>query len=391
MLGAYALLALLPTARAEVYALNDAGVTFDLPAGWEMSRWSDWDFKAKSPDGAVAIDAWYTSFQVPITADSAKGWAAVYRDRLEAVRAANVVADKTDIADEGGRPTARTTMRFTFEKGGPKGVQYIAAFPVDGKVMHVAALAAAQNGAKAEHALDTVMQRLTVQKQAAAIVALGGTVETELGFGATLPDGWRRPLASEAEATAAVIQALGIGPAEPDKCLHAIRPRPSGEADLVLFCSDPWKLGIVDDYSFADEEVLLKQHFFGKAADKVPAAVRLERNDRLGYLLTPAINGKDLRLGVLPYDRGSLVAWGVGEPGSAPDLESAIRAISGSLTFSGPDAGASVHDAGEWIVHTLTYQPWHPAVLGAGALFLAVLGGIATVVFKKAPRPTDPM
>ena len=35
-----------PTAHAEPFLMNDVGGTLTLPAGFEMVRWSDWDFKA---------------------------------------------------------------------------------------------------------------------------------------------------------------------------------------------------------------------------------------------------------------------------------------------------------------------------------------------------------
>ncbi|MDP2315057.1 MAG: hypothetical protein Q8P41_19310 [Pseudomonadota bacterium] len=379
-----------PTARAEAYALNDAGITLDTPAGWEMTRWSDWDWKGKSGDGAVAVEVWYTPFQVAITKDAAERWAGIYGEKLDEMRALGVLRDTVAIEEIAGRPTARTTMRFSFDRGGPKGVMVVAAFPVEGKVMHVATLAAAPNAGKAAAALDTLLTRLTVQKPAAEILALGGTATTPLGFTATLPDGWRRPLPiEEAEADKAVA-AIVIGPKDPSACLRAIRPSPGGEVDVLLFCGETWKMGILDEDSFAFEEARLKQRFFGKAADKVPAAQPLPHKDRLGMLLTPEINGKDLRIGALPYDRGTVVVWGVSEPGGAEVLASAIRATSASLAFEGPDGGASVHEIGEWIVHTLTYRPWHPAVIGAGAMFLAVLGGFGWLVFRK-PKVADPL
>ncbi len=374
--------AVLP-AHAEVYALADAGITLDVPAGWEMTRWSDWDWTGKTGDGGVAVEVWYTPFQVAINKDAAERWAGLYRDKLDDMRAVGVLRDDLVLGETAGRPTARTTMRFSFDKGGPKGVMVVAAFPVEGKVMHVATLAAAQNAGRATSALDALLARLTVQKPAAEILALGGPSPATAGFTATLPSGWRRPLPAEEPDADKALAALGIGPKDPSACLRAIRPSPVGEVDLMLFCGEPWKMGILDDDSFSTEEALLKQRYFGKAADKLPPAVKLERSDRLGILLAPDVSGKALRIGAVPYDRGTVVAWGVGEPGSAEELESAIRATSASLAFDGPDGGASVHEAGEWIVHTLTYRPFHPAVVGAGALFLAVLGGFGWLVFRK--------
>jgi hypothetical protein len=390
MLVAAALLALAPAHAEDCCALPDAGVTIVLPPGGSYTRWSNWDLKGKTADGGVAIDVWFTPFQLAVTEQASQGWAALYKDRLDDMRATNIVRDSGTIGDVDGRPTARTTMKFSFDAGGPKGVMYIAAFPTDGKIVHIATLAAAPNAARAEHTLDGLLEKLTVQSPAAEIVKLGGQLPTELGFEGTLPDGWRRPLPSEADAAAEPLANLGISPTNPDKCVRAIHPRPSGEADLLLMCQEDWKLGIIDDASFADEEAGLKTRFFGKAAGKIPPAARLERNDRLGFLLAPEINGRDLRLAALPYDRGTVVAWAVGQSGSAADLESVLRAVSSSLTFSGPEGGADVHDAGEWIVHTLTYNPFHPAVLGAGVLFLAVLGGIGFVVFRGGKKPETP-
>ncbi|MFN9737155.1 MAG: hypothetical protein ACK59R_01215, partial [Pseudomonadota bacterium] len=159
-----------PLAHAEAYALAEAGITLDLPAGWQMTRWSDWDFKGKTGDGTVAIEAWYTSFQVPIDKEAAERWAGVYADKLDEMRAHGVTRADVDVGEMAGRPTARTTMRFALEKGGPKGAMFVAAFPVEGKVMHVATLAVGGNVAKAESALATLLQRLTVQKPAANLL-----------------------------------------------------------------------------------------------------------------------------------------------------------------------------------------------------------------------------
>ena len=73
-----ALLALSP-AHADPQALPDVGVTLDIPAGWEMTRWSNWDWKGKTADGSVAVDVWATPFQVPVTKEAAEAWAGLGR------------------------------------------------------------------------------------------------------------------------------------------------------------------------------------------------------------------------------------------------------------------------------------------------------------------------
>ena len=382
-----ALLALSP-AHADPQALPDVGVTLDIPAGWEMTRWSNWDWKGKTADGSVAVDVWATPFQVPVTKEAAVAWAGLYTERLDDMRAVGILRDSVAIEEIAARPTARTTMHFAFDQGGPKGVMLVAAFAVEGQMIHVSTLAAGPNAGRAKAALDALLTRLTVDKPAADLSTLGGPATTTLGFTPTLPDGWRRPLPVEDAYVSDAAAAILIGPKDPAACLHAVRPRPSGEADVLLFCGETWKLGIVDEDSFADAEKALKARFFGKAADKIPDGTQLARAERLGILLAPEINGKDLRIGALPYDRGTVVVWGIGEPGTGAELESAVRGTAASLSFDGPDGGASVHDMGEWLVHMLTYEPFHPAIVGSGVLFCGILAGFGWLVFRK-PGQTD--
>jgi hypothetical protein len=265
---------------------------------------------------------------------------------------------------------------------------FVAAFAVEGKVMHVATLAVGPNVARASAALDTLLNRLTVQKMPASLEALGGPIESELGFKLQPAPGWRAPLPVEDTEAITAVGDIGIGPADPTKCTRVFHPKAKGEADLLLFCEESWKLGILDASSFADQELLLRQRYFGKAADKIPAGEMLSLRDREAILLSPEINRHDLRIAAVPYDRGTLVVWGVGEPGSGEALTSAIRSTTMGLEFSGPEGGASVHEVGEWIVHTLTYNPFHPAVLGSGLLFLAVFGGFGWVLLRR-PQHTE--
>lgn len=377
-------------AHAESYALADAGITLDLPSGWEMTRWSDWDFKGKTGDGSVLIEAWYTTYQVPVTKEAAEAWAGLYSDKLKEMRAEGILRDTVSLEEVGGRSTARTTMRFSLDKGGPKGAMFVAAFAVEGKVMHVATLAAGANASRAATALDTLLNRLSVQKPPAEIVALAAPAESELGFRATLPDGWRRPLPSEEEEAVKSLGALPIAPKDTSKCLRIIHANFNGTADLVAFCQDSWKTGILDELSFADVELATRQHFFGKAGEKVPAGQKIERPDRLGVLIAPEIADNDLRIGVLPYDQGTVVAWGIGAPGSGEALTSAVRATLTGLEFSGPEGGAAVYEVGERISHLFTYDPFHPAILATALFGLAIFGGTAWLVFGRSKPPPAP-
>lgn len=381
------LLALLPLALAESYALADAGLTLDLPAGWEMTRWSDWDFKGRTGDGGVALEAWYTPWQLGATEDNAKAFAAIYRQKLDDMRADDVKMTSARVENIGGHSVARVDLTFAFESKGPKGVVFVAAFPLEGKVMHVMTLSAAQNATKAQRALETVVQRMSVQKAPADVAGLAGTLTTDLGFTATLPEGWRAPLPAE---KAEVTNALGEVPVlKADTCGTAVRPLPSGTADVMLLCRQDWALGIVDELSFADEDALLKARLFGKAAEKLPPSEPIQAKDRVGFLLKPEINGRDLRMAVLPYDQGTLVGWAVGPTGDAAYLEEALRATTLGLAYAGPDNGVPKHEIGAVIVHTLTYDPFHPGVLLCVGASLAFLGGLGYLAFRPRKHAHD--
>lgn len=381
------LLALLSLAYAESYALNDAGVTLDLPPGWDMTRWSDWDFKARAPDGGVALEVWTTPWQIAADEEAAKGFAALYRTKLDEMRGEDVTMRRAAAAPIGGRATARVDLTFAFEEKGPKGVAFAAAFPAEGKVVHAMTIAAAPNAAKAERALLQVLERLTVQKPPADVSSLGGELKSGQGFTATLPAGWRAPLPAERGEIAGAIG--DFAPPKIDACATAVRPLPAGGADLMLLCGEEWPLGIVDERSFADQEALLKQRLFGKAAEKVPPAEPIPAKDRTGFLLEPLVPARDLRMAVLPYDRGTVVGWAVGPEGQGSYLEEALRATVIGLSYEGPEGGRPKHDAGAVLVHTLTYDPFHPGVLCCAGAGLAFVGGLAVLIFRRKAPPPD--
>jgi len=126
---------------------------------------------------------------------------------------------------------------------------------------------------------------------------------------------------------------------------------------------------------------------FGKAASKVAPPDPLPAADRTGFLIRPEINDHDLRVGVVPYDRGALMGWVVGPSGSGVSLESALLDTVRGLGFEGPDGGQPAHTFGEKLAHVLSYEPFHPGVLCCGGATLAFLGGIAALVFRRKPPP----
>ena len=86
--------------QAPEFLLGDVGVRVDLPAGWKMTRWSDWDLQAEKPDEKLILFAWQTPLQVePTEADAQQMQDAIAEAGYTPVRAE---AAQVDPASQGG-------------------------------------------------------------------------------------------------------------------------------------------------------------------------------------------------------------------------------------------------------------------------------------------------
>ncbi len=369
-------------AHAEPYALADAGVTMQLGSNWHMSRWSDWDFDGKSADGSVFLQVWTTSFQAAVTDENAKAWGAVYRQKLEdAEHATDIKLDEEHLENAHGHPRARITMSFQLGKGGGRGVEHIAAFATDGRIVHIATLAAAPNGARAAALLNDVLENTTIQRTPTEIPTTSFSLTTD-AWETPLPPGWRPPLASEAADVASL--ATKTPEKEPTTCAPAVRPYPGGEADLMLVCPSIWALAILDDASFPDVSAALIHTVFGKKASAVPAPEKVSLPDRLGILVKP---GDALHFGVIPWADGALVVWSAGRGPANDELDNSLKATLAGFHATKGD-GLPKPDFGAVLVHTLTYRPFSLPVLGGGLTCLAVFGGLLGLIFRKKEPQT---
>jgi len=152
-------------------------------------------------------------------------------------------------------------------------------------------------------------------------------------------------------------------------------------------CEGGPELGIVDEYSFATAGTSFANGLFGKAAEKLSAPESVATAHGPAALLHA---NEGLYVAAIPMNTGSAVAWFVGRADADADAElaAAAKAMVGSCTLKADRA--PVHAFGAMVAHTLTYNPTHPAVLAAGALFMAILGGFGWLVLKKAPAPQAP-
>lgn len=377
------LLVLFHLSAAESYALPGAGVTVNLPSGWQMTRYSDWDLNARTETG-LALELRTTPWQVPLDAEAGKAWGTTYGEWLADSEAVGVSADASAPGRSGEREVLRTTLRFQLGGGGSRGVAHVAAFSADGKVVHVMVMAAAPNGVRASQALENALARITIDDPPSDLAGLGGTRPTPLGFEVTLPAGWRVPLESESEEVRGLTGATGAS--KPADCFTAVRPGPRATS-LVLLCPQAWTLGVLDADSAADLGTQVRSLLFGKAAEAVPAPEALAVADRTALLYRPPLADYDLRLAVMPYVDGAVHLWAVSPKGTG-DLDPVVRSILDSVRFEAGD-GMPRYAMGQVVFHTLAYRPFHPFVLVSVATVLAFMGLVLRLLFRR-PHPPRP-
>lgn len=357
-----------PAASAAVgspeYLLGDLGVRIDLPRGWNMLRWSDWDFKAETQDQAVMLFAWATPYQVPI--EDAAAWQPVYEEKVEELGGKTPKLVASELARVGGRPVAQLDLSFAFGSSGAEGVLYGGTITIAGQNFHLAAVTSKANAKRAEKARDELLDRLDVRDEGEPIEVPKVVVLTADGIESTLPDGWREP--TKSEIAGATKRAAVLGVEDLSACWLAMRPRPVAEPDVMVTCPANVQLGVVDEFSFDGVETTIRELVFGKAAP-VPPGQRIELNDRLGVLY--GLEAQGLAVGVVPYDKGIARTWVLGRPDDST-LADTARATIQATTWSGLHPATS----GDRINYYLTYRPTDPLVLGAGFVGLLLVGGV---------------
>lgn len=379
------LLAIAPAvAEPASYPMSDVGATLILPSGWGQGTWSDWDFKAASPDGSVHFFLWMTPFQAEITPEAAAAWGELYREDLAKENFADIQVSKTSVETVAGRATARARLTFRLDGGkGAEGVFHAAAFQGAGHVIHVRAVASERNEKRAVAAIDDVLSQIHLDKE--PLPTGGAEVSTEAGFAATLPPGWRAPLAPELDAVLQITAKLGQEKLAPETCWVAIRPPPVGDPDVIFACSTYLYLGPVDEHSFEGVEAEVHDRFFGRVETPVPVAEKVQVGDRLGFYFRPPRETQPLRLAVAPYGQGDIIQmWGLGNHLDAAGLDEAMMSLLGTVTFTGPDGGKPMIGADRWISYYLKYRPFSPVVLGPVVAVLALVGALA--FRKKKPK-----
>jgi hypothetical protein len=349
-------------AESPEYLLADLGVQLDLPRStWHMTRWSDYDFTAKSLDEAMHVQAWSTPVQVAV-AEPAADWAPLYLEKAEGLGAKNAALSGARIQTVGGRPVALVDVRFEFGSGGG-GVLYGASTSIADQTLHVlVAGPAVRSGAIGEQR-SRIQETLSVFRPPRPVAA-GASVKGP-GLTTVLPEGFREPF--EAEVAAVAERAAEIGLDDLSGCGTALRPRPARAPDVLVSCAGRGALGVVDEFSFEAVEPVVRKLTWGPV--EIEAAHRLDVADRTAFVYRPDPAKVGLAVGVVPAAQGLTRTWVVGDKADdtlVGSLEAALRAS----TWDGPHPVTQ----GETLMYYVKYRPTHPAVLGTACLGVGILG-----------------
>jgi len=368
-----------PTAHAEPYLMNDVGGTLTIPNNWEMTRWSDWDFKAKGANGTIMYKLWLTPYQSVISKEAAAAFGAEYVDKLANEGGGNGTVEKTEVKTIGGRTTALSEISFKAKGGkGSEGMFIGAAFAGNGQMIHSRVISSKRNAKAARQALEQTLESFQLKEGPAD--TQGGAVTSEAGFGATLGDGWRLPLESERSDVIGIAAKMWKSDFGPESCWLAMQPPYIGEPDVMFACKQFWDGSPVDEHSFDAIETEWRDLFFGKAGAQLPPGEQIQVGDRLGALFRPRDGANPLRLLVAHYDGGLMAVWFRGATLDGPAADGVMTALASTVTFTGPDGGAPQIRPDRVYGYYLSHRPTHPIVW---APILVVIGVIGVLVRRK--------
>lgn len=377
----------LAVAAPQPFALADAGVTLQLPQPWKMTRWSDYDFKAKSADGALNMFLWTTPWQVDVDAANAEIWAGRMAAQMKDEGFDEARVDSFTVKTLGGRPTSVVKLTLTSKsKAGLNAVLYGATITGAGQNIHFYVLSLERFGDRAERAMEEIASSLVLDR---APLDIGSNkVATKAGFEATLPAGWRVPLEAELGYVLAVTSKMGHDQLPPESCWVAVRPPADGEPDIMFACEAALYLSPVDEHSFAGVEPEVHNTYFKDANPPVPAAVSVPVGDRVGFYFQPPREKGPLRLAVAPFGAGKVMRLlAVGNHIDAAAMDADAQAVLASTVFTGPNGGKPQIGVDRWVGYYLKYRTFSPVVLGP---LVVLIGALALVVRALRGKPAQP-
>ena len=375
-----------PRAHAEPFLMNDVGGTLTLPSGFEMVRWSDWDFKAKGANGTIMYKLWLTPYQAPISKATGAVFADEYVRKLGNEGGGDGELQRTEIKTLGGRDVVISEIVFKAKGGkGAEGVYIGAAMAGAGQTIHSRVISSKRNVKAARNALESTLKTFQLKNKPLEVVS--GEVTSGAGFGATLPEGWRAPVAPEMAEVLKITSKMWKSDLNSEECFSGIKTTGIGEPEVLFACSKFWDGTPVDELSFADIEREWREIFFGKAGAELPPGELIAVGDRTGALFRPRDGENPIRLLVAPYDGGLMATWLRGSGADVAAADAAMMAMASTVKFTGPDGGQPLIRPDRWVSYYLTHRPTHPFVL---APMLLIIGGIVVLVRRgRGKNPYD--
>jgi len=359
---------------APEFLLADLGVRIDLPSGWKMTKWADWEFKGETTAGDIFLVAWATPIQSPVT--DASMWGQVYLDKAIEMGGGDPEVSESSITKIAGRDVALVDVSLSFAEGKAKGNLYGGTFAAPGQMFHFALVTSDRRARAAKKARGELLDRMEIT-QPPPPLEFAPTLSID-GISTTLPEGWRVPLKQEMAAFNKRVSKLEIQ--DTSHCFSAFKPKGLDTPDAMITCQVGLHLGVVDSYSFSGIETVIQSKILG---GKVDPAKQVDLDDRVGFVYDLTKGG--LSAAVVPYDQGVSRTWVVGEAGDAALVEAAEAMVSGS-TFSGQHPAG----VGDQISYYVTYRPFSPIVLFPGLCCLAVVGiaglGAGTLVMRRSGK-----
>jgi hypothetical protein len=365
--------------QAPEFLLGDVGVRVDLPAGWKMTRWSDWDLQAEKPDEKLILFAWQTPLQVEPTEADLAGWGELYVAKAESLNGRNPTLVGTRIARHANLPAVVGEVAFTFDGDLPM-TMAVVSVPVLGADFHLAVVTLTSRAKEGRETVAALADRLDVQRPPAP--AETGPF-TAAGVQVTLPEGFRKPVASELPVVAKRLATVG----EDDltDCVLGVLPRAAHPPEVLATCpvKAMW-VGQLDTHSFAGIEAELRPRMFGSAP--VPAAAEVALADRTALHYTLDTGTEFVHVGVAPYDLGLSRTWVIGPKADEARLSAATDAVLRTMTFSGPHP-VTLLDRANYLV----YRPaWLAGVVGVAVVLVGgLLGGVVAMTRRGGRKYED--
>ncbi len=368
-------------ADEEPMYMADLGLNLELPKGWTVPRWSDWDLDAVDDANTTQVKITSSPFQVDPTPEAADAWAQLAIADLEAGGHSDAVVVATGVESIDGRPTGVAIVRYR-HRGKDSAVLYQRSFTVRGKVAHLRAIGLKRNESRVRRGLATWDKTLTLEKGPIELAHSYAPLVSEAGFASVLPEGWRLPLLQEMGPVRELAAKVGQGKIDKELCWVAIRPYPEGETALLLACQQGAWVGKVDDHSFDGKQLELQERVLGSIEVGSVRPVPTSADGRVSPLYAlSGVTDLAVRVAVTPYDQGLMTTYVIGKADEALMLEGALEHVLGATTFSDPEGGKHPVSFLDWSAYAFKYRP----ILLAPALLvlLLVFGGVFKLATKK--------